>query len=240
MGGGREGVNGSFVAVHEFFCDGWVPVPVPAQADAMNSGPGGCKDFCVNSQSAGNCCNVKEMDGNDCHKRTDRHSTNELIELYPPLSTHFESNSFNPHLIFINLIIRSVIVVKLIGRGRVESYLLPNTNVDFDKFQKLDHASVIKNLTDALKEIADADYNMVYTEIDEGHIQEAEAEGPDSDGMYLVGSHGDDGEGITASELATAKSELEIYTNSLDDGLYEFRIFFPLRKIQFDNFQADY
>jgi hypothetical protein len=166
--------------------------------------------------------------------------TKELIKLYPPLSTHFESNSFNPHLIFINLVIRSVMVVKLIGRGRVESYLLPNTNVDFDKFQELDHASVINNLTDALKEIADADYNMVYTEIDEGHIQEAEAEGPDSDGMYLVGSHGDDGEGITASELATAKSELEIYTNSLDDGLYEFRIFFPLRKIQFDNFQADY
>ena len=166
--------------------------------------------------------------------------TNELIKLYPPLSSHFESNSFIPHLIFINLVVRSVMVVKLIGRGRIESYLLPNTNVDFDKFQELDHASVIYNLTDALKEIADADYNMVYTEIDEGHIQEAEAEGPDSDGMYLVGSHGDDGEGITASELATAKSELEIYTNSLDDGLYEFRIFFPLRKIQFDNFQADY
>jgi hypothetical protein len=164
----------------------------------------------------------------------------QLINLYPPFSSHFESVSFTPHLIFINLKSQSIIVVKFTGRGRVGSFLLPNTDTDFDKFQELDYAGVVYSLTDALTRIAEADYNMVYTEIDEGHIQQADAEGPDSDGMYLVGTHGDDGEGITAKELSLAKSELENHKNFLDDGLYEFRRFFSLRKIQFDNFQADY
>lgn len=164
----------------------------------------------------------------------------ELINLYPPFSSHFESVAFTPHLIFINLKSQSILVVKLTGRGRVGSFLLPHTDADFDKFQELDYAGVVYSLTDALTRIAEADYNMVYSEIDEGHIQQADAEGPDSEGMYLVGTHGDDGEGITAKELSLAKSELENHKNFLDDGLYEFRRFFPLRKIQIENFVQNY
>jgi hypothetical protein len=166
--------------------------------------------------------------------------TKELINLYPPFALHFSSNSFAPHLIFINLYTRSALVVKLIGRGLISSHLLPDENADLNKFQELDHAGVIYCLTDSFKNIAEADYNMVYTEIDEGHIQQADSEGPDADGMYLVGSHGDDQEGITASELASAKAELEQRNILIDDGLYEFRRIFPLRKIEFENFAKNY
>ena len=62
----------------------------------------------------------------------------ELINLYPPFSSHFDSVAFTPHLIFINLKSQSILVVKLIGRGRVGSFLLPHTDADFDKFQELD------------------------------------------------------------------------------------------------------
>jgi hypothetical protein len=166
--------------------------------------------------------------------------TEELINLYPPFASHFNANCFTPHLLFINLVARSVMVVKLIGHGRVGSYFLPNEDTDLEVFQELDHAGVIDCLSDSLSNIAEADYSMVYTDIDEGHIQQADAEGPDEDGMYLNGTHGDDGEGITAHELAIAKSELEHKNNLLDDGLYEFRRFFPLRKIEFENFVQDY
>jgi hypothetical protein len=166
--------------------------------------------------------------------------TEELINLYPPFASHFIAGSFTPHLLFVNLVARSVMVVKLIGNGRVGSYLLPNEDADLEAFQELDHAGVICCLSESLANIAEADYRMVYTEVDEGHIQQADAEGPDEDGMYLVGTHGDDGEGITAEELAIAKSELEHKNNLLNDGLYEFRRAFPLRKIEFENFVQDY
>jgi hypothetical protein len=164
----------------------------------------------------------------------------ELTKLYPPLSKHFDSDTYTPHLIFINLMMQSLMVVKLFGKGRVGSVMLPDSESDQAKFTELDYAGVVERLTDALTSIAEADYNMVYSEIDEGHIQQADEDGPDADGMYLVGTHGDDGEGITIDELKQAKNELENYSNSLDDGLCEIRKFFPKRNIDFDNFQADY
>jgi hypothetical protein len=166
--------------------------------------------------------------------------TQELIKLYPPLAGHFGSENLRSHLLFINLMMQSIMVVKLIGRGRTGSVMLPNLDADLEKFTEFDHASVVSRLTAALESIADSDYNMVYSEIDEGQIQLADKHGPNSDGMYLVGTHGDEGEGITLDELNQAKYDLENYKDSLDDGLYVFKQFFPLRKIAFENFAADY
>ena len=114
-----------------------------------------------------------------------------------------------------------------------------------DLLRKLDYASVIDIFENMLATIASSDYDLVYREIDSGHIQDMLSRGPNKHGVYIKESWGDEEEdeqedGITQDELDDAIEEIEDLESDLTDALEIFSKFFPERAIELENFLRDY
>ena len=113
-----------------------------------------------------------------------------------------------------------------------------------DLLRKLDYASVIDIFENMLATIASSDYDLVYREIDSGHIQDMLSRGPNKHGVYIKESWGDEEEdeqedGITQDELDDAIEEIEDLESDLTDALEIFSKFFPERAIELENFLRD-
>ena len=188
----------------------------------------------------------------------------ELIDVYSDFDEKFNNQVYKPNLIFINLFTKQIITYTRVRKGNVNSEFIPHpsgikdTN-SFDrtffndanweerqeKFHGLDHADVIGHLSDALERISNADYNLVYREIDSGQIEEMLARGPNKHGVYIKDSWGDkesddeEEDGITQEELDDAKEEIEDLEIDLSDGIKTMADFFPQRSVEMENFLID-
>lgn len=188
----------------------------------------------------------------------------ELISVYPDFAEVFNSEVHEPSLIFINLATQQVYACTRTRKGRTTNTFIPHPSgikeigsvaksmyrderaeERNDFLRKLDYAGVIDTLDDALGTISGADYDLVYREIDSGHIQDMLARGPNKHGVYIKDSWGDEEEdneqedGISQDELDDAIDEIEDLESSLSDGLETFSKFFPERAIDLDNFYRE-
>lgn len=188
----------------------------------------------------------------------------ELISVYPDFAEVFNSEVYEPSLIFINLATQQVYACTRTRKGRTTNTFIPHpsgikeigsvTNGMFGDehaeernglLKKLDFADVIDTLDDALGTISSADYDLVYREIDSGHIQDMLARGPNKHGVYIQDSWGDEErdneleDGITQEELDEAIEEIEELESDLTDALEVFSKFFPERAIELENFLRD-
>jgi hypothetical protein len=194
----------------------------------------------------------------------DNVDANNLIDVYPDFEEKFNNRVYKPKLIFINLASRQISADTITRKGNVISDFVPHPigikgADDFDRmsfvdkyanerielFEKLDYAGVMSQLLSALQQISNADYNLVYREIDSGHIQEMLAAGPNKHGLYVKDSWGtededdEDVEGITEEELHYAIEEIEDLESDLSYGVKVIADFFPNRSIDYDNFCSD-
>jgi hypothetical protein len=189
--------------------------------------------------------------------------TKELISVYPDFAEVFNSQVYEPSLIFINLATHQVYACTRTRKGRTISTFIPHPSgikeigsvaksmyIDDlaqernDLLRKLDYASVIDIFENTLATIASSDYDLVYREIDSGHIQDMLARGPNKHGVYIKESWGDEEEdeqedGITQDELDDAIEEIEDLESDLTDALEIFSKFFPERAIELENFLRD-
>lgn len=190
-------------------------------------------------------------------------NTNELITVYPDFAEVFNSQVYEPSLIFINLDSKQVYACTRTRKGRTSSTFIPHPSgikeigsvaksiytdehaqERHELLRKLDYAGVIDTLEDALGTISGADYDLVYREIDSGHIQDMLARGPNKHGVYIKDSWGDEEDdeqedGITQDELDDAIEEIEDLESDLTDALEVFSKFFPERAISLENFLRD-
>ena len=195
-------------------------------------------------------------------------STKELLSVYPDFGEVFNDESIKPNLIFINLATQQILsVTKKVG-DVAESFIPHPSGIkdlsSFDRlmyvdkfmekrneeFRKLDFADVIDSLINALADISYANYNLVYREIDSGHIADMLSRGPNIhglftkepwDGMSLVNYDVDDDdsedqEGYTQLELNDALAQIESLSEDLDRGIDIFSKFFAKRPIDYDYF----
>jgi hypothetical protein len=187
-----------------------------------------------------------------------------LISVYPDFSEVFNSQVYEPSLIFINLASQQVYSCTRARKGRTSSTFIPHPSgikeigsVEKSMYRdecaqernellrKLDFAGVIDILEDTLGTISSTDYDLVYREIDSGHIQDMLARGPNKHGVYIKDSWGDEEEddeqedGITQDELDDAIEEIEDLESDLTNALEVFSKFFPERAIELENFLRD-
>lgn len=187
----------------------------------------------------------------------------ELISVYPDFAEVFNSEVYEPSLIFINLATQQVYACTRTRKGRTTNTFIPHPSgikeigsvlksmyrdehaeERNDILRKLDYAGVIDILDDALGTISSADYDLVYREIDSGHIQDMLARGPSKHGVYIKDSWGDEEDdeqedGITQDELDDAIEEIEDLESDLTDAIEVFSKFFPERAIELENFLRD-
>jgi hypothetical protein len=188
----------------------------------------------------------------------------ELISVYPDFAEVFNDEVFEPSLIFINLSSQQIYTSSRARKGNTVNRFVPHpsgikdiNSIERRMFRddsfhernellkKLDHSGVIDILDDALGMISSADYDLVYREIDSGHIQEMLARGPNKHGVYIKDSWGneedddDQEDGISQDELNEAINEIEELEESLSEGLEVFSKFFPERAIDLENFARD-
>lgn len=189
---------------------------------------------------------------------------NELIAVYPEFEEKFNDKVYEPKLLFINLATHQIFAYTIARKGNVMPDFIPhpigkkeadvyermsfidvNATERWESLIRLDFAEVIDRLSGALETIANADYNLVYREIDSGHIQEMLATGPNKHGLYIKDSWGseedddEDAEGITQEELDYAIEEIEDLESDLSCGIKTIADFFPDRAIDYDNFCRD-
>jgi hypothetical protein len=186
----------------------------------------------------------------------------ELISVYPDFAEVFNSQVYEPSLIFINLATHQVYACTRTRKGRTTSTFIPHPSgikeigstaklmftddlaqERYDLLRQLDYASVIDIFENTLETIARSDYDLVFREIDSGHIQDMLARGPNKHGVYIKESWGDEEDeqedGITQEELDDAIEEIEDLESDLTDALEVFSKFFPEREIGLDNFLRD-
>lgn len=177
----------------------------------------------------------------------DEVSGKELINVYPPFAECFNEKVFEPHLIFINLATKQIAAYTISRKGGFHSKFIPHLeNADWEDqdelFRSLDFADFITQLRDTLEIIPNADYNLVYREIDSGHVQDMLARGPNVNGLYYKDSWDNDDEdefGITQEELDSAIEEIEDLEADLKFAVEIFANEFPSRAISYDNFAID-
>jgi hypothetical protein len=188
-------------------------------------------------------------------------SGEELIDVYTDFDEKFNDKVYKPNLIFINLATQQIITYTRVRKGNVNSEFIPHpsrikdsnsTERTFftdtgwkerkEKFHQLDYADVIGHLSEALEQISNADYNLVFREIDSGHIEDMLARGPNKHGVYIKDSWGDkesDDEkedGITQEELDEANEEINDLELDLSAGINTIADFFPQRSVEMENF----
>ncbi len=177
----------------------------------------------------------------------------ELINIFPDFEEKFNDEVFKPTLILINLASKQIASLTRVRGGNIVFDFIPHSSGirnlnSFDRtffidskseerfkiFIDLDYADVISELSGALERISYSDYNMVYREIDSGHIQEMLRSGPNKLGLYCKNSSDEDG--LTREELDDQISQITDFEESLADGIEVFANFFPKRSINFENF----
>jgi hypothetical protein len=191
-------------------------------------------------------------------------SGNELIDVYPDFDEKFNDKVYKPNLIFINLSTQQIISYTRVRKGNINSEFIPHpsgikdtnstertffTDTDWEerqeKLHQLDYADVIGHLSEALEQISNADYNLVYRDIDSGHIDDMLARGPNKHGVYIKDSWGDkesdddEEDGITQEELDDAKEEIEDLELDLSAGIKTIADFFAQRSVEMENFLID-
>lgn len=185
-------------------------------------------------------------------------SGEDLVSIYPEFAEKFNQETIQPTLIFINLATRQIFTCTRVHNGNISTSFLPHPSgisdinsterflfVDKDLaertklFEGMDYASVVTHLTAALENIAYADYNLVYREIDSGHVQTMLAKGADENGLFYKDSLDDDDEGISEEELNEVIQEIDDLQYSLSEGISSIADFFPARSISYENFARD-
>ncbi len=190
-------------------------------------------------------------------------SGQELIDVYPDFDEKFNDQVFKPTLIFINLFSQQVLAITRVRKGNVVSDFVPHPSGikdsnSFDRrcfidkqyqarknaMHQLDYANVINRLTTAMEQIAFADYNLVYREIDSGHIQDLLAKGPNRKGFYELAIWDEDEDSsntklLSKRDLDFAINEIKELESTLQKGIDTIANFFPNRPVTFDDFVRD-
>lgn len=179
----------------------------------------------------------------------------ELISVYPPFAEKFNDKVFKPTLIFINLATQQIYTVSRVRKGGILTDFVPHPSgiSDIDsverlmyideglsdrarQLEKMDYAKVMLALTGSLEQLADADYNLVYRDIDSGHIQEMLSNGPNQEGYYMKPTLSDDEELLSQEELDEAIEEISDYEYQLSSSIELFSSFFSGRQINIESF----
>ena len=194
-------------------------------------------------------------------------SGEELIDVYPEFQETFNLDNYQPVLIFFNLDIQKICVITRRRKGNVAAELLPKSidsknlissnQVHFvdeslkyrlGDFFKLDFADTVLSLSIAFEKIANADYNLVYRDLDSQLIEEMLAKGPNKFGRYINKSWSDnedddddddEDDGFSLEELEEANSEIKELDENLSLGIETIGNFFHMRQISYDNFATD-